>query len=88
MGVGRTAAGAGTGRVIWSFRKTSAGGRNTAGPRGAGLGTISGATGRGVRLRSMRSMINVTCTNPEMRKPRRGLLSSKRPVSLSPAANN
>jgi hypothetical protein len=88
MGVARTAGGAGTGGAVWSLRKTSAGGRNTAGPRGAGVGTISGATGRDVRLRSMRSMINVTCTNPEMRKPRRGLLSSKRPGSLSPAANN
>ncbi len=88
MGVGRTAGGDGTWGAAWSFRKTSAGGRKTAGPRGLGAGTLSRATGRDVRLRSMRSMINVTCTNPEMRKPKRGLLSSKRPRSLSPAANN
>jgi hypothetical protein len=88
MGVGWTAGGAGTWGGVWSFRKTSAEGRKTAGPRGLGARMLSRATGRDVRLRSMRSMINVTCTNPEMRKPKRGLLSSKRPRSLSPAANN
>jgi len=35
MGVGRRAGGAGTWGAACSFRKTSAGGRNTAGPRGS-----------------------------------------------------
>jgi len=33
-------------------------------------------------------MINVTCTNPETRKPKRGVLSPGRPGSLSPVTNN